>query len=57
MTIGCAVTQDENRYQQELEGSDRRAGFHEDKCREVEQECKDIDEQDGLDDAISYLTE
>ena len=53
----CAVTEDLARHMAELDKDDRRADFHEDKCRDVEQEFKAIAEQDGLDDAISYLTE
>ena len=53
----CRVEQDLNKHMTELDKDDRRADFHEDKCREVEQEFKAIAEQDGLDDAISYLSE
>lgn len=53
----CRVEQDLDKHMAELDKDDRRADFHEDKCREVEQEFKAIAEQDGLDDAISYLTE
>jgi len=53
----CYNTEALNKHMAELDKDDRRADFHEDKCREVEQEFKAIAEQDGLDDAISYLTE
>ena len=53
----CTVTEDLARHMAELDKDDRRADFHEDKCRDVEQEFKAIAEQDGLDDAINYLTE
>ena len=53
----CYNTEALNKHMADLDEIDRRADFHEDKCREVEQEFKAIAEQDGLDDAISYLTE